>query len=142
MDRNTNEKLEVPSKESQSLRKEALVEKLLNSEKPTITSTSPSSILKQVKSFMPMMKTANDLLETVDQSSIQIDAEPKDDEPYVEMSVQLYEDNSGTSDSDSDSTNSTLSPDSSSEEDDDDDDELPAKQQKLISEIDVCDDEK
>jgi len=127
-----SQKLDVPSESSRSIRKELLVEKLLQPKNDRIQTTAErSTILDQVKAFMPKLKTANEDLDTVDTSVIQVDA-PREGEPYVEMNLQLYAENSGTSDSDSDSTNSTVSSDSSS---DSGDEAIPTKQRKLISEV-------
>ena len=43
-----------------------------------------SDILNQVKAFMPRIKSANEDLEKMDKTLVQID-EPPEGEPYVEM---------------------------------------------------------
>jgi len=115
------QKLEY-SEDYESFRKQMLVEKMMRGEKGLRTSKIPSSsVLTQVKSFLPQIKSANDRLTEKDKLQVEIsfdtDVKASDDEnnsssskpeKFVKMDIAMFEDTASDDDAECSNDNFSL----------------------------------
>jgi len=104
MERNmrSGPKLDVPSHATSLMRKEVMIQRLLKEKsRKTPTPVQPSSVLAQVKSFLPKLKIANEELEKSDAATTtEFGTVPPNIKTYIEMNLALYEESSDSDDGD------------------------------------------
>jgi len=94
-------KLDVPSLETSLMRKEVMIQRLLKEKSvKTPTPVQTSSVLAQVKSFLPKLKIANEELEKSNTTTTEFGTVPPDMKTYIEMNLAVFEESSDSDDGD------------------------------------------